>query len=315
MRSYICRRILYALLVMWGVATLVFFMMRAIPGDPVKAMIGLDADPATIEQVRHNLGLDQPFYVQYGKWLKNLLQGDLGHSIYSQQQVGVLIAEAFPRTLSLALFSFLIALLLSLPAGLVSAVRKYSTLDHFLTLLAFLGLSMPNFWLGIILIIVFSVKLRWLPSFGYAELSTGFVPWLKHLLLPSIAIGTAFSAVLARMTRSAMLEVLSCDYMKTARSKGLPERIVLLKHALRNALIPVVTVMGIAFALLLSGAVIIEDVFAIKGLGRLLIRSILNRDYPVVQGTILVISGVFVFVNLFVDMLYTYINPMIRYEE
>jgi peptide/nickel transport system permease protein len=312
-QEYLVRRILFALLVMWAVATLVFLMMRAIPGDPVRALVGFEGDPAVVEQVRRNLGLDRPLPVQYVRWLAALARGDLGNSIWNRQPVKTLLLEALPRTLSLAMFSFLIAVSLALPAGIVSAVRRYSLADHALTVAAFLGLAMPDFWVGIVLIIVFSVFLQALPAFGYEPLSSGLWAWLSHLILPAVATGTSFAAILARMTRSALLEVLREDYVRTARAKGLGERAVILRHALRNALIPVITVMGIALALLLAGAVIAENVFAIRGVGRLLIEAILNRDYPIVQGTILVIAAIFVCMNLVVDLLYAVINPRIRY--
>ncbi len=316
MTRYILKRTVHALIVMWAVATLVFFMLRAVPGDPLRAMLFDVGDPQAAEELRKKLGLDQPVYVQYALWMGHLLQGDLGNSIYgSRIAVSRILREAIPRTLSLAGLAFLIALLLAVPAGILSAVKKHSLWDHTFSFLAFLGLSMPDFWLAILLILIFAVNLHWLPAIGYVPLSKGFWPWLSHLILPAIAVGTAFSAVLARMIRSAMLEVLKFDYIQVARAKGLPERRVIFKHALRNALVPVVTVMGIAFALLMSGAVIVENVFAIKGLGRVLIQGILNRDYPVVQGAILVVSAIFVFTNLIVDVLYTVINPKIRYEE
>jgi peptide/nickel transport system permease protein len=261
------------------------------------------------------LGLDQPLYVQYIFWLRNVLQGDLGNSLYgSRVSVGRIISEAIPRTLSLSFLAFLISFSLALAAGVISAVKKYSLLDHTFTLFAFLGVSMPSFWLGILLIIVFAVHLKWLPSIGYEPLSEGLWPWLSHLILPALAAGLPFSAVITRITRAAMLEVLQADYIKVARAKGLGEQMVIARHAFRNALIPVVTVMGIALALLFSGAVIVENVFAIKGLGRVLVQAILNRDYPVVQGTILVVSVILVFTNLAVDVLYTIIDPRIRYE-
>jgi peptide/nickel transport system permease protein len=286
-----------------------------VPGDPFAAMLA-DVDPQAAEALKAKWGYDQPVYVQYYLWLGNLLQGDLGNSIYgSNVAVSQIISEAIPRTLSLALLSFTIALTIALAAGIISAIRRYSLLDHTVTITAFMGLSMPDFWLGILLIIVFAVKLGWLPAIGYKPISDGFWPWLSHLILPAIAAGTAFAAIIARMTRSAMLEVLQTDYIKVARAKGLSENTVVLVHAFKNALIPVITVMGIAFALLMSGTVIIENVFAIKGLGRVLIQSILNRDYPVVQGAILVVSVLFVFSNLVVDVLYTVIDPRIRYTD
>lgn len=298
---------------MWAVATLVFVMMRAIPGDPVRALVGFEGDPQAVEQVRRNLGLDRPVPVQYVRWMARLLQGDLGNSIWNKQHVNRLLQEALPRTLSLALLSFLVAVAIALPAGIISAVKKYSVYDHALSGFAFLGLAMPDFWVGIVLIIVFSVRFKLFPAFGYEPISTGIGPWLSHLVLPAVTTGTSFSAILARMTRSALLEVMREDYVRTARAKGVHERMVILRHALRNGLIPVITVMGIAFALLLAGAVIAENVFAIKGVGRLLIEAILNRDFPVVQGTILVIAGIFVLMNLLVDVLYALVNPKIRY--
>ena len=313
MTSYLLKRILGAVIVMWAVATLVFFMLRAVPGDPLQAMLFDIGDPHAADVLRHKYGLDKPVYVQYALWMWNVAHGDLGASIYgSRVPVTQIIAEAFPRTMALALFAFVIAMAIAVPAGIVSAVRKNTPLDHGFTFLAFLGLSMPDFWLGIVLIIVFAVRLHWLPAIGFAPLSDGIVPWLRHLILPATAIGTAFSAILARMIRSSMLEVMKADFITVARSKGLVERRVVLKHGFRNALIPVVTVVGIAFALLMAGAVVVENVFAIKGLGRVLIQGILNRDYPVVQGAILVVSAVFVLMNLLVDVAYTFIDPRIR---
>lgn len=322
MTKYLIRRFLASLLVILGVATLVFFMLRAVPGDPLGAMLA-EVDPTAADELRRKLGLDQPVYVQYILWLSRLLQGDMGNSLYgSNVSVTRIIGEAIPRTLSLATLSAIVAIAIALPAGIISALRKNSWMDYLFTFIAFLGLSMPGFWLGILLIIIFSVNLNWLPAIGYkplwtvtdAGLEVTVWPWLRTLILPAIATGTAFSAIIARMTRSAMLEVLSADFIKVARAKGLRESVVVYRHALRNALIPVITVMGIAFALLMSGTVIIENVFAIKGLGRVLIQGILNRDYPVVQGAILLVSTIFVFSNLLVDVLYTVIDPRIRYE-
>ncbi len=315
MSGYLFRRFLGAIVVMWAVATLVFFMLRAVPGDPIAAMLFDVGDPAAADALRRKLGLDQPIWVQYAKWFWLVLQGDLGNSIYgSRIEVLRIVREALPRTLSLAGLSFVIAVIIAVPAGLISALRKHSTLDHVVTLIAFLGLSMPEFWFGIMLIIVFAAKLQWLPAIGYSPLADGFWPWFSHLILPSIAVGTPFAAIIARMIRSSMLEVLNTDYVNVARAKGLMKWRVVMVHALPNALIPVITVMGIAIALLMAGAVVVENVFAIKGLGRVLIEGILNRDYPVVQGAILAISAIFVFANLAVDVLYTVIDPRIRYE-
>lgn len=314
MTRYLIRRILASFLVILGVATLVFFLLRMVPGDPFGAMLA-EVDPSVADDLRRKFGMDQPVYVQYVLWLGRLLLGDMGNSLYgSNVAVTRIIVEAIPRTLSLAFLSTIVALAIALPAGIISALRKNSWADYGLTFFAFLGLSMPDFWVGILLIIIFAVNLNWLPAIGYEPLSEGIWPWLRHLILPAIATGTTFSAIIARMMRSAMLEVLNADYIKVAHAKGLREQVVIFRHALRNALIPVVTVMGIAFALLMSGTVIVENVFAIKGLGRVLIQGILNRDYPVVQGAILLVSTIFVFANLLVDLLYTLIDPRIRYE-
>ncbi len=315
MLAYITRRLIGATLVMLAVATLVFFMLRLVPGDPIAAMLADAGSEEARAAITRRLGLDQPLPVQFYRWFTNMLQGDLGASIYgSNQPVTTILMEALPRTMSLAFLSFVIALVIAVPAGIISATRKNTMADTSVSLFAFIGLSMPDFWLAILLIIVFAANLQWLPAIGYAPLSEGLWPWLSHLILPAIAIGTGFSAIIARMIRSSMLEVLQADYMRTAASKGLPTRILLMRHAFPNALIPVITVIGIAFALLISGAVVVENVFAIKGLGRVLIQGIQNRDYPVVQGAVLVVSAFFVLSNLVVDLLYAVIDPRIRYS-
>jgi peptide/nickel transport system permease protein len=314
MSGFLFRRTLWAIVVMWAVATLVFFMLRVVPGDPLAAML-FDADPRAAEELRSKFGLDQPVYIQYAKWFGRLLLGDLGNSIYgSRIEVSRIIQEALPRTLSLTAISFVIAVVIAIPAGLISALKRHSALDHTVTVIAFLGLSMPDFWIAILLIITFAAGLNWLPAIGYAPLSEGLWPWFSHLILPSIAIGTPFAAIMARMIRSSMLEVLRTDFMQVARSKGLFKLRLIMVHAFPNALIPVVTVMGIALALLMAGTIVVENVFAIKGLGRVLIQGILDRDYPVVQGAILVVSFIFVFANLLVDTLYTVIDPRIRFD-
>ncbi|MCY4020912.1 MAG: ABC transporter permease [Chloroflexi bacterium] len=311
---YFVARVIQALIVVWAVGTLVFFMLRAVPGDPIQALLA-DVDPSAADAIRAKLGLDQPVFVQYLFWMRNTLAGDLGQSLYgSHQAVSQQIAEAIPRTVSLALVAFLFSFTLGLTAGIVSAVKRDSILDYGLNLAAFLGISMPSFWIGIVLIIVFAVNLRMFPAIGYKPISAGLDQWLRYLILPGLAVGLPFSASIARLTRSAMLEVLGQDYITLARSKGLNERRVIFRHALRNALIPVVTVMGISLALLFSGSVVVENVFAIKGLGRVLIQSILNRDYPVVQGSILLVAVLLVFMNLAVDMLYRLIDPRISYD-
>jgi peptide/nickel transport system permease protein len=315
MSRYLIRRTLGAIVVMWAVATLVFFMLRAVPGDPLAAMLFDVADPQAAEALREKFGLDRPVWVQYVKWFALVLQGDFGTSFLgSRIEVSRVLLEALPRTLSLAALSFLIATAIAVPAGLISALKRHSTFDHAVTFFAFLGLAMPEFWLAILLIIVFAANLQWLPAIGYVPLADGFWPWFSHLILPSIAIGTSFAAIIARMIRSSMLEVLRTEYMQVARAKGLLQARLLFVHALPNALIPVVTVMGIVLALLMVSTVVVENVFAIKGLGRVLVQGIFNRDYPVVQGAILVVSAIFVFANLVVDVLYTVIDPRIRYD-
>lgn len=301
------------MLVMFVVATLVFFMLRIVPGDPIAAMLADAGGQEEVAALKAKLGLDHSLLVQYMKWLGNILQGDFGNSIYgSRQPVATILLEALPRTLSLAFMGFVIALVIGIPAGIVSAMRRNTPTDTAVSLFAFLGLSMPDFWLAILLIIAFAANLQWLPAIGYVPMSDGIWLWFKHLILPSIAVGTAFSAIIARMIRSSLLETLRSDYMRTAASKGLSPRALMIDHALPNAMIPVITVIGIAFALLISGAVVVENVFAIKGLGRVLIEGILNRDYPVVQGAVLVVSAFFVFSNMLVDLLYGVIDPRIR---
>lgn len=313
MLAYSIRRLFGALAVMWAVATLVFFMIRLVPGDPFAAML-FDASPEMADVLRKKYGLDQSLLNQYLKWFLAVCQGDLGKSIYgSRQDVSRLILEALPRTISLSVLSFVIAIIIAVPAGLLSATNKNTRLDDGVTFIAFLGLSMPDFWLATVLIIVFAANLHWLPAIGYVPLSESFWGWLEHLILPAIAAGTAFSAIIARMIRSSMLQVLNQDYITVARAKGLTENYIVLWRAFPNALIPVITIMGIAFALLMTSSVVVENVFAIKGIGRLLIQGILNRDYAVVQGTILIVAAIFVSINYLVDMLYLAIDPRIRY--
>jgi len=313
MKRYILERVAYSLLVMWAVATLVFFMMRAIPGDPVRAMVGFEADPQTVAQIRHNLGLDQPFIVQYLRWLLSISQLDLGNSIWNQQPVTILLWEALPRTLSLASLSFSIAVALGIPAGIVSAVRRYSLSDHVFTVVAFLGLSMPDFWLGILLLLFLLSVFRWLPPMTFTPLWRDPVANLSQLIWPALAVGYRYSAVATRMTRSAMLEVLREDYVRTAWAKGLAERAVVLRHALRNALLPVVTVIGLEFAFLIGGLVVTEQVFNLNGVGKLFVDAIARRDYTLIQGLMLLVASAYVLVNVLLDLLYARLDPRIRY--
>jgi peptide/nickel transport system permease protein len=289
-------------------------MLRLIPGDPVVQMLGPEYTPEAADALRHKLGLNQPLHIQYLLWFGHMLTGDLGGSIATGETVSGIIATGLPKTLSLAGLSFLIAVVIAVPAGIIAALRRNTAFDFAASIVAFIGVSMPSFWFGILLILIFAVQLRWLPAIGYAELrEDGFVAWLERLILPSLAIGAGYSAILMRFVRAGLLEVLGSDYVRTARAKGVRERGVVLRHALRNALIPVVTVIGIQLALLLSGTVVVETVFSIRGIGRILVGAIFDRDYPIVQGVILLIAVIFVLANLIVDIVYTFIDPRIRY--
>lgn len=313
MRKYVAKRVLHALFVMWLVATVVFFGLRAIPGGPIRAMLGPEATPSAVESLRTQLGLDQPLYVQYVEWFLDLLSGDLGTSITTGQDITTLIAAAFPRTFSIAIVGVIVGLGLAIPTGIVSATRKHEPADYVATIAAFLGLSMPAFFIGILLALVFGVRLGLLPIFGYTSIGEGFVPWLRSILLPGVAVGLPYAAIVMRMMRSSLLETMNEPYMTTARAKGIDSRVRLYKHAMQNALIPVVTVAGIQVALILVGSVTVEIVFGIQGIGRMLVDSIIDRNYPVTQAVILLVAAIMVFTNLAVDILYTFIDPRIRY--
>ncbi len=306
MTRYIIRRVLYTIPVMLVVSFVVFGILHIAPGDPARLLAGEDARPEDVAIVRANYGLDQPLYIQYGVWLGNVLRGDFGRSIVTRRPVLDEVKARLPSTIELAFASLLIAIVAGMVAGVISATRQYSLLDHATMVLALLGISMPVFWLGIMLIFFFAVDLRWFP--------TGGTGTFQQLVLPSVTLGAASMAIIARMTRSSMLEVIRQDYIRTARAKGLAEQIVMLRHALKNALIPVVTVIGLQFGYLLAGAVLTETVFSRPGLGRLLVTSITSRDFPVVQGTLMMLSISFVLINLLVDVLYGYLDPRIRYD-
>lgn len=313
LKRYVAKRVAHAAVVIYVVATIVFFAVRAIPGDPARVLLGGDASAEAIEALRQEMGLNEPLYVQYFRWLGRILQGDLGQSVFNDQPVLDMLVGVAEPTASIALLGMLIAVLIALPAGIVSAVKQYEWEDYVATAISFVGISMPGFWIGIVLLLVFSVRLNLVPAFGYVSISEGVIPWLKHVALPAVAVGLPYGGILMRMTRSSMLEVLNEDYMRTARAKGLSGRLVLFKHGLQNALIPITTVAGILLGVLLGGVVAVEVVFGIQGLGRLLISSIERRDFPVIQGAVIVISFIFVFMNLLVDILYTSINPRIKY--
>ncbi len=314
MGQYIVRRLIHSLFVIWGCATLVFFLLRMIPGDPVIQMLGPEYTPEAAEALRLKLGLTEPLPTQYVKWMGNVLRGDLGGSIASGETVADAIKSGLPKTASLTLVSFLIAIAIAIPAGIIAALRRNRPVDYLASIIAFIGVSMPSFWFGIILILIFAVRLQWLPAIGYSEIAEdGVAEWFKRLILPSLAIGAGYAAILTRFVRAGLLEVLNSDYVRTARAKGVREQAVVLRHALRNSLIPVVTVAGIQLALLLSGTVVVETVFSIRGIGRILVGAIFDRDYPIVQGVILLISVIFVLANLVVDVVYTFLDPRIRY--
>ncbi|KGR77914.1 nickel ABC transporter permease [Ureibacillus manganicus] len=304
MLTFLIRRFLQIIPVMIGVTLAVFLLMHLIPGDPAQIMAGEKADEAQVEQMRENLGLNDPLHEQYLRYVGNAIQGDLGTSIRTNRPV---VNEIFDSriwiTMELAFWGTVLAVVFGLIAGIISATRKYSFADVSLMVVALFGMSMPNFWLGIMLIYFFSVNLGWFPIVGWDS-------W-KHMVLPVITIGSGGAAIIARMTRSSMLEVLDNDYIRTAHAKGVSERLVIYKHALRNALIPVVTVVGLQFGTLLGGAVITETVFAVNGIGRLVIDAIKARDFPMVQGAILVCAVAFVFVNFLVDIAYRLINKRI----
>lgn len=305
MLPYIGKRLLYTVLVLLGVATVIFFLIR-LTGDPVVLLMPPDATAEDLDRMRHLLGFDRPLWEQYLSFIGGLFKGDAGKSLrYNQPTLG-LVLERFPATGQLAFTAFCLAMVVAIPIGIISAVRRGSLADNFGSVFALLGQATPVFWLGIMAILLFSVKLHWLPSQGRGT-------W-RHLIMPATALGLSSAAMITRMMRSSMLEVLTQDYVRTARAKGLAERIVVYRHALRNALIPVITVMGLQFGGLLSGSVVTETVFSWPGVGRLMVQSISGRDFPMVQTIVMVVSFTFVIVNLIVDLLYGFIDPRIRYD-
>jgi peptide/nickel transport system permease protein len=310
---YLLGRVFHMVLVLFGISVVVFVMLKLTPGDPAATMLGVQATPEELARVRQAMGLNEPWVVQFGIWLKNLLRGDFGVSYISRKPVAELIMTRFPVTLELTIFAMLLAAVIGIPAGVLSASRRYSGLDYSITSFALFGVSMPSFWFGILLILLFSLYLGWLPSSGYASIQRGLVEHMKHLVLPGLSLGLFLSGSLARYTRSSMVETLAQDFIRTGRAKGLSERIVVYRHALRNALIPTVTVLGLQFGFLMGGAVIIEQVFAYPGVGWLALIAISQRDYPVVQGVVLVVAAVFALSNLLVDVAYTWLDPRIRY--
>ncbi|MEA2819278.1 MAG: peptide/nickel transport system permease protein [Bradyrhizobium sp.] len=313
MLSYILRRILSTLPVMGIVAMFVFSLLYITPGDPAAVIAGDQASPADVERIRQGLGLDRPFLVQFGTWLWGILHGDLGTSIFTNLPVTSLIAQRIEPTLSLMAITLVLTILIAVPLGVVAAWKAGSWVDRSIMAFAVFAFSLPVFVVGYVLAYVFALQFEWLPVQGYTPLAQGLWPWLQNLILPAIALGSVYIALIARITRASMLEVLQQDYIRTARAKGLDQRSILFVHALKNAAVPIVTVIGIGVALLIGGAVVTESVFAIPGLGRLTIDAILRRDYPVIQGIVLLFSFLYVLVNLLVDVTYTLVDPRIRY--
>jgi peptide/nickel transport system permease protein len=313
MLAYLIRRLASTVVVMGVVGVFVFLLLHLSPGDPAAIIAGDNATPEQIAGIRRQLGLEDPLIIQFGRWAFAVLQGDLGVSIFSNTPVLQLIGERLEPTLSLALTTLIFAVVIAVTFGVLAAWKAGSLLDRALMAFSVLGFSVPVFVVGYLLIYLFAMQLRWLPVQGYSPIAEGILPWLRNLVLPTIALGMAYVALIARITRTSMLEVLAEDYIRTARAKGVATRPMLVKHALKNAGVPIVTVIGIGVALLIGGVVITETVFNIPGIGRLVVDAISKRDYPIIQGVILVFSGVYVLINLLVDLTYTLIDPRIRY--
>ena len=313
MFAYIARRIIATIPVMGVVALFVFSLLYIAPGDPAAVIAGDQATPADVERIRQNLGLDRPFLVRFGEWVWQILHGDLGTSIFTNLPVTTMIAQRFEPTLSLMAITLCFAVAVAVPIGVLAAWKAGTFIDRIIMAFAVFGFSVPVFVIAYLLAFVFALELEWLPVQGYTPLSEGIWPWFEHLILPAIALGCVYIALIARITRAAMLEVLQQDYIRTARAKGVGQRGILFVHALKNASVPIVTVIGIGIALLIGGAVVTESVFAVPGLGRLTVDAILRRDYPLIQGVVLLFSFIYVLVNLAIDLLYTLLDPRIRY--
>ncbi len=313
MLGYVLRRLAQAVPVLLFASVVIFLMIHLVPGDPAMVVLGPEARPEQIQIMRQRMGLDRPLVVQYGRWLGRVLQGDLGVSFINNFPVWTLIGLKVPATLSLAAGALFVALGIALPLGILSAVRHPSRLDHAAAGFTALGLSIPTFWLGILLVLLFSLRLQWLPASGYIPLLTRPAVGLRHLLLPSLTLGIAIAAVLTRFVRSAMLEVIRQGYIQTARAKGLGEGRVVTRHALRNALIPVITVVALQVGNLLGGAVVTESIFDFPGVGQLIVFAVTSKDYTVVQGTLLLLVGAFVVINLLTDLTYASLDPRVRH--
>ena len=313
MLGYVLRRIVATIPVMAVVALFVFSLLYIAPGDPAAIIAGDQATPADVARIRQSLGLDRPFLVRLGEWLWQILQGDLGTSIFTNLPVLTMIAQRVEPTLSLMAVTLCLAITVAVPLGVLAAWKAGTWIDRAVMAFAVFGFSVPVFVIAYLLSFVFALELEWLPVQGYTSLAEGIWPWFENLILPAIALGCVYIALIARITRAAMLEVLAQDYIRTARAKGLGQRGILFVHALKNAAVPIVTVIGIGVALLIGGAVVTETVFAIPGLGRLTVDAILRRDYPLIQGLVLLFSFAYVLVNLVIDLFYTLLDPRIRY--
>lgn len=313
MTTYIIRRIFSTIPVMGVVALIVFFLLRLGPGDPAAIMAGDDATPENVEFIRAQLGLNKPWYEQLIIWVVKLVQGDFGESIYTRKPVSFLMGQRLEPTIALTLSTISFAVLLAVPMGVMAAWKAGSLLDRVVMGFAVLGFSIPGFWLGFLFIYGFSIKLRWLPVQGYVHISQGFWPFVSHLILPTVTLGLVYMALIARITRTTVMEVMTEDYIRTANAKGVAPLHVLFGHALKNASVPIVTIIGVGIALLISGVVVVETVFALPGLGRLTVDAILQRDYPVIQAIIMVFSGVYVLINMLIDISYTLLDPRIAY--
>ncbi|HEV7336938.1 MULTISPECIES: ABC transporter permease [Bosea] len=313
MLAFIVRRIITTIPVMAFVALFVFSLLYIAPGDPAAVIAGDQASPADVERIRASLGLDRPYLVRFGEWFFRVLQGDLGTSIFTSLPVTQLIAQRIEPTLSLMVLTLILAVSIAVPLGVVAAWKAGTWVDRAVVGFAVLGFSVPVFVIGYLLAYTFALKLDWVPVQGYTPIAQGLWPWFKNLILPAITLGTVYIALIARITRATMLDVLQQDYIRTARSKGVAQNSILFLHALKNAAVPIITIIGIGVALLIGGAVVTESVFAIPGLGRLTLDAILRRDYPVIQGVVLIFSFVYVLVNLAIDLIYTLVDPRIRY--
>lgn len=312
MKTYVIKRLLSLVPVLFIVSVIIFFIIHMTPGDPAAMLLGEEATDEEIQNLREEMGLNEPLLMQYMQWITHALQGDLGTSYFMKQPVTDAIFSHLAPTVSVAILAGFVSLLISIPIGILAAVRRGTNTDHAVMGLSLLGMSLPSFLLGLFLILLFGVKLQWLPVAGYQPLSAGLLEHLKYLILPSIALGAIHAALIARMTRSSLLEVLNMNYIKTARSKGVGEFMLIIRHTIRNAFLPILTVIGQTFGSLIAGAVVTETIFNIPGIGQLIINSVERRDYTVIQGVVLFVTCVYVLINLAVDLLYGVIDPRVR---